>query len=200
MSQGDGAPDGHMAVIGAGLNDGAHAALQRDLGQDVVPQTHAAGVGQLGAAQVDLVLYPHEFNYLLPARNEARAEHVVDAEGLARRGGRRGGVVHSVWELLQTQCLSHHGSRDLPLSFGFFHKPLGCGHNLVDLALSQAGRSSCGLPLGSPAPGQPLEVPDDRGNVPSQQLRNFGRAPPFKLPSANQLEFPVSEMAEGHAW
>ena len=25
---------------------------------------------------------------------------MVDAEGLARRGGRRGGVVHSVWELL----------------------------------------------------------------------------------------------------
>ena len=28
------------------------------------------------------------------------AEHVVDAEGLGRRGGRQGGVVHCVWELL----------------------------------------------------------------------------------------------------
>ena len=39
VSQGDGAPNGHeVPVIGAGLHDGAHAALQRYLGQDVVPQ------------------------------------------------------------------------------------------------------------------------------------------------------------------
>ena len=38
VSQGDGAPNGHeVPVIGAGLHDGAHAALQRYLGQDVVP-------------------------------------------------------------------------------------------------------------------------------------------------------------------
>ena len=38
VSQGDGAPNGHeVPVIGAGLH-GAHAALQRYLGQDVVPQ------------------------------------------------------------------------------------------------------------------------------------------------------------------
>ena len=51
---------------------------------------------------LDLVVshHPHEFKDLLPARDEARAEHVVDAEGLARRGGRRGGVVHNVRELL----------------------------------------------------------------------------------------------------
>ena len=57
VSQGDGAPDGHEVPSSEpGLNDGAH--LQRDLGQDVVPQIaqHAAGVGQLGAAQVDLVV------------------------------------------------------------------------------------------------------------------------------------------------
>ena len=68
------------------VNNGAHTALQRDLGQDVVPQIaqHAAGVGQLGAAQVD------KLEDLLPAGDE----HVVHAEGLARR------VVHSVWELL----------------------------------------------------------------------------------------------------
>ena len=37
---------------------GAHTALQRCLGQDVVSQIaqHTAGVGQLGAAQVDLVV------------------------------------------------------------------------------------------------------------------------------------------------
>ena len=39
----------------------AHAALQRYLGQDVAPQIaqRAAGVGQLGAAQVDLVVAIH---------------------------------------------------------------------------------------------------------------------------------------------
>ena len=102
VSQGDGAPNGHeVPVIGAGLHDGAHAALQRYLGQDVVPQIaqHAPGVGQLGAAQVDLVVchHPHELKDLLPAGDKARAERVVDAEGLARRGGRR---VHNVRELL----------------------------------------------------------------------------------------------------
>ena len=35
-----------------------HSALQRDLGEDVVAQVaqHSAGVGQLGAAQVDLIM------------------------------------------------------------------------------------------------------------------------------------------------
>ena len=105
VSQGDGAPNGHeVPVIGTGLHYGAHAALQRYLGQDVVPQIaqHTAGVGQLGAAQVDLVVchHPHEFKDLLPAGDEAGAQHVIDAEGLARRGARRGGVVHNVRELL----------------------------------------------------------------------------------------------------
>ena len=52
---------------------------------------HAAGVGQLGAAQVDLVVchHPDELEDLLPAGDEAWAEHVVHAEGLARRGGRQ---------------------------------------------------------------------------------------------------------------
>ena len=88
VSQGDGAPNGHeVPVIGAGL--------QRYLGQDVVPQIakHAPGVGQLGAAQVDLVVChrPHELKDLLPAGDEAGAKHVVDAEGLGRRGGQRSG-------------------------------------------------------------------------------------------------------------
>ena len=80
------APNGHEApVIGAGLHDGAHTALQRYLGQDV-PQIaqHAAGVGQLGAAEVDLAVCHHadELKALLSARDEAGAKHVVDAEGL----------------------------------------------------------------------------------------------------------------------
>ena len=58
------------------------SALQRYLG-DVVPQIaqHAAGVGQLGAAQVDLAVchHAHEFEDLLPAGDKAGAEHVVDA-------------------------------------------------------------------------------------------------------------------------
>ena len=55
-----------------------------------------------GAAQVDLVvaIHAYELKDLLPTGDEARAEHVVDAEGLARRGGRRGGAVHNVRELL----------------------------------------------------------------------------------------------------
>ena len=96
MSQGDGAPNGHeVPVIGAGLHDGARAALQRHLGQDVVPQIaqHAAGVGQL-----DLVVchHPHELKDRCPPETKLGPS---DAEGLARRGG-RGGVVHNVRELL----------------------------------------------------------------------------------------------------
>ena len=96
VSQGDGAPNGHeVPVIGA---------LQRYLGQDVVPQIaqRAAGVGQLGAAEVDLAVCHHadELKDLLSARDEAGAKRVVDAEGLGRRCGRRGGVVHNVRELL----------------------------------------------------------------------------------------------------
>ena len=78
VSQGDGAPNGHeVPVIGAGLHYGAHAALQRYLGQDVVPQIaqHAAGVCQLGAAQVDLVvaIHAYELEDLLPTGDEAGA-------------------------------------------------------------------------------------------------------------------------------
>ena len=79
-------------------------ALQRDLGEDVVAQVaqHSAGVGQLGAAQVDLVvrIHFHKFEDLLPAGDEARAQHVVHAEGLGGRGGRRGGAVRRGGKLL----------------------------------------------------------------------------------------------------
>ena len=79
-------------------------ALQRDLGEDVVAQVaqHSAGVGQLGAAQVDLVVrhHPDELENLLPAGDEARAQHVVHAEGLGGRGGRRSRVVRGIRELL----------------------------------------------------------------------------------------------------
>ena len=42
-------------------------------------------------ALVDLVVrhHPDELKDLLPAGDEARAQHVVHAEGLGRRGGRR---------------------------------------------------------------------------------------------------------------
>ena len=83
-----------VPVVGARLHNGAHATLQRDLGEDVVAQVaqHSAGVGQLGAA--DLVARHHadELKDVLPAGDEARAQHVVHAEGLGGRGGRRGGV------------------------------------------------------------------------------------------------------------
>ena len=105
MPQGDGAPEGHeVPVVGARLHNGTHAALQHDLGEDVVAQVaqYSAGVGQLGAAQVDLAVRHHtdKLKDLLPAGDKARAQHVVHAEGLRRRGGRRGGVVRCIWELL----------------------------------------------------------------------------------------------------
>ena len=58
-----------------------------------VSQSDGAPNGQafaLGAAQVDLVvaIHAYELEDLLPAGDEAWAEHVVDAEGLARRGVR----------------------------------------------------------------------------------------------------------------
>ena len=60
---------------------------------------HSAGVGQLGAAQVDLVVrhHPDELKDLLPAGDEARAQHVVHAEGLGGRGGRRSRVSGNCW-------------------------------------------------------------------------------------------------------
>ena len=59
-------------------------------------------VGQLGAAQVDLVVrhHPDELKNLLPAGDEARAQRVVHAEGLGGRGGRRSRVVRGIRELL----------------------------------------------------------------------------------------------------
>ena len=75
-----------------------------DLGEDVVAQVaqHSAGVGQLGAAQIDLVVCHHadELKDLLPAGDEARAQHVVHAEGLRGKGGRRSRVVRCVRKLL----------------------------------------------------------------------------------------------------
>ena len=104
MPQGNRAPEGHEVPVVARLHNGAHATLQRDLGEDVVAQVaqHSAGVGQLGAAQVDLVVRHHadELKDLLPAGDEARAQHAVHAEGLGGRGGRRGGVVRRVRKLL----------------------------------------------------------------------------------------------------
>ena len=105
MPQGNRAPEGHeVPVVRARLHNGTHSALQRDLGEDVVAQVaqHSAGVGQLGAAQVDLVVrhHPDELENLLPAGDEARAQHVVHAEGLGGRGGRRSRVVRGIRELL----------------------------------------------------------------------------------------------------
>ena len=110
VSQGDGAPNGHkVPVIGAGLGT---TPLQRIL--DRVSQIAARGWRWSWAAQVDLVVCHHpELKDLLPAGNEARAEHVVNAEGLARRGSRRGGAVHNVKKLLLQLQIVQNGR--LPL-------------------------------------------------------------------------------------
>ena len=72
--------------------------------EDVVAQVaqHSAGVGQLGTAQVDLVVCHHldEFEDLLPTGDEAWAEHVVHAEGFGRRCNRCSRVVRCVRKLL----------------------------------------------------------------------------------------------------
>ena len=44
--------------------------------------------------------HPDEFEDLLPAGDKLRAQHVVHAEGLGGRGGRRGGVVRRVGKWL----------------------------------------------------------------------------------------------------
>ena len=44
--------------------------------------------------------HPDELENLLPAGDEARAQHVVHAEGLGGRGGRRGRVVRGIRKLL----------------------------------------------------------------------------------------------------
>ena len=44
--------------------------------------------------------HPDELENLLPTGDEARAQHVVHAEGLGGRGGRRGRVVRGIRELL----------------------------------------------------------------------------------------------------
>ena len=63
-----------------------------------LPSTRLAFASSVGAAEVDLAVCHHadELKDLLSARDEAGAKHVVDAEGLGRRCGRRGGVVHNV--------------------------------------------------------------------------------------------------------
>ena len=92
MPQGNRAPEGHeVPVVRARLHNGAHSALQRDLGQDVVAQVaqHSAGVGQLGAAQVDLVVrhHPDELENLLPAGDEAWWERRAARQGSPRHQG-----------------------------------------------------------------------------------------------------------------
>ena len=80
-----------VPVVGARVHNGNPLRSSCDLGEDVVAQVaqHSAGVGQLGAAQVDLVVrhHPDELKDLLPAGDKARAQHVVHAEGRAARRG-----------------------------------------------------------------------------------------------------------------
>ena len=66
------------------------------------PRLPSTLLGQLGAAQVDLVVrhHPDELKDLLPAGDKARAQRVVHAEGLGGRGGRRSRVVRGIRELL----------------------------------------------------------------------------------------------------
>ena len=66
-----------------------------------LPSTLLA-VASWAQRKVDLVVCHHadELKDLLPAGDEARAQHVVHAEGLGGRGGRRSRVVRCVRKLL----------------------------------------------------------------------------------------------------
>ena len=93
VAQRDRTPDvDHVVLMRVRLHDVAHALLADDLGDDVVAQrAHRVGrVGQAAAAKVDLRvrLHLHEGEDLLVARlvDEAGAQQVVDAQGLAGRG------------------------------------------------------------------------------------------------------------------
>ena len=85
----------YVVVVGVRLHDVAHALLADDLGDDVVAQRpHRVGrVGQAAAAKVDfrVRLHLHEGEEVLVARlvDEAGAQHMVDAQGLAGRGALR---------------------------------------------------------------------------------------------------------------
>ena len=86
----DWAPDvEHVVLVGVRLHDVAHALLADDLGDDVVAQRpHRVGrVGQAAAVRLRL----HEGEDLLFAClvDEAGAQQVVDAQGLAGRGALR---------------------------------------------------------------------------------------------------------------
>ena len=96
VAQRDRTPDvDHVVLMRVRLHDVAHALLADDLGDDVVAQrAHRVGrVGQAAAAKVDLRvrLHLHEGEDLLVARlvDEAGAQQVVDAQGLAGRGALR---------------------------------------------------------------------------------------------------------------
>ena len=71
VSQGDGAPNGHEVPVITMVPTPLFSVI---LDRMSSPQ-HAAGVGQLGAAQVDLVvaIHAHELEDLLPTRDEAGA-------------------------------------------------------------------------------------------------------------------------------
>ena len=104
VPQRDRAPDvDHVVLMRVRLHDVAHALLADDLGDDVVAQRpHRVGrVGQAAAAKVDLRvrLHLHEGEDLLVARlvDEAGAQQVVDAQGLAGRGALR--LAAAPWKL-----------------------------------------------------------------------------------------------------
>ena len=110
MPQGNRAPEGHeVPVVRARLHNGTHSALQRDLGEDVVAQVaqHSAGIGQLGAA---VRHHLHELKNLLPAGDKARAQHVVHAEGLGGRGGRRSRELLAQLQVVQNEPVAVVGN------------------------------------------------------------------------------------------
>ena len=117
---------------------------------------HSAGVGQLAAAQVDLVVHHHPDKLLLPARDEARAQHMVHAEGLGRRGGRRSRVVRCLIKLLaQPQIV-----QDQPVAV------VGNAQTVCDLGIGGGGK-----------------IEADPGGQPGARVSALGHKRPFSVPS-----------------
>ena len=84
---------------------------------------------------------------------------MVDAERLARRGGRRGGVVHSVWELLlQLQIVQNEA--------------------VAVVGYAEAVR---GLAIGGSS-----EVGADLGGQPCAGVRTFGQQRPVQSAASTQ--------------
>ena len=140
---------------------------------------HSAGVGQLGAAQVDLVArhHPDELKDLLPAGDKARAQHVVHAEGLGGRGGRRSRVVCGIREFLaQLQVV-----QDEPVAV------IGNAQTVCGLAIGGGGKVGTRPWATTPSSACPARRQPSRGSGPCRPGGSCRRRAAHRSASAGTL-------------